>query len=132
MLTVTNIFYITIPALSTIFAFIILFCRWAAVIAICCDSTCPWPKIYWRLVYHMRREPDDQVTRHLVNLHTLEDASLPRWQPVLSVRCLPADSKNILKMLQALYISAIVPSEFFMRLDQLYHSVNPLRAFNCF
>ena len=100
MLTVTNIFYITTPALSTVFAFIILCCRWAAVIAICGNSTCPWPKVNWRLVYHMRREPDDQVTRHLVNRDTLQDLSFTSWPPVLSIWCLPANSKNILKMLQ--------------------------------
>ena len=132
MFTVWNIFYITVPTLSTIFTLIILFCSWAAVLAICCNSTCPGPEVNRRLINHVWREPDDQVPWYFVNRDALQDLSFTRWQPVFSVWRLPAYSKNILKMFQWLDVSWVVPSKFFMRLNELYHCINPLRWFNCF
>ena len=96
MFTVTYVSYITVPTCPAIFAFIILFCRWAAVLPVGCNRGCPRPKGYWALVNHMRAEPYHQVTGYFVNLDTLQDLSFTRRQPVLGLRRAFTYSKNIL------------------------------------
>jgi hypothetical protein len=60
------------------------------------------------------------------------DPRFTRWQPVLRVRCCFANFKNVIQVLQVLYISRIMPAEPLLPFDYSYHCIHPERALHCF
>ena len=81
MLAVANIFNFFIPAISTIFTFVVLFWSWTRG-ASCYDCRRVGPTARCSLIDHRHREPDNKIIR--THGHESFYPGFPSWQPVLN------------------------------------------------